>query len=46
LLAGWDLDHINETANRVAAFVCSQPGATPPLPAHLRQLFEPDTSHA
>jgi fructokinase len=46
LLAGWDLDHINETANLVAAFVCSQPGATPPLPAHLRQLFEPTTSHA
>ena len=33
LLAGWDLDRINETANAVAAFVCSQPGATPPLPA-------------
>jgi fructokinase len=41
LLAGWELDHINETANVVAAFVCSQPGATPPLPPHLRQLFEP-----
>jgi fructokinase len=46
LLEGWDLDHINETANRVAAFVCSQPGATPPLPSHLRQLFEPTTTHA
>jgi len=46
LLAGWDLDHINETANVVAAFVCSQPGATPPLPAHLRQLFEPTTPRA
>jgi len=33
-------------ANLVAAFVCSQPGATPPLPAYLRQLFEPATSHA
>ena len=46
LLAGWDLDRINETANAVAAFVCSQPGATPSLPPHLRQLFQPINSHA
>jgi fructokinase len=46
LLSGWDLDRINETANTVAAFVCSQPGATPPLPPHLRQLFFPIKSHA
>jgi fructokinase len=46
LLKGWDLDRINETANLVAAFVCSQPGATPPLPPHLWQLFEPIQSHA
>jgi fructokinase len=46
LLAGWNLDRINETANTVAAFVCSQPGATPPLPPHLRQLFQPIKSHA
>lgn len=46
LLAGWDLDRINETANTVSAFVCSQPGATPPLPPHLRQLFYPIKSHA
>jgi fructokinase len=46
LLSGWDLDRINEIANTVAAFVCSQPGATPPLPPHLRQLFYPIKSHA
>lgn len=45
-LAGWPLDRINVFANEVAAFVCSQSGATPPLPAHLRQLFEPTRSHA
>ena len=36
---GWDLDLINERANRVAAFVCSQPGATPALPADLVSLW-------
>ncbi|MDB6110069.1 MAG: sugar kinase, ribokinase [Pedosphaera sp.] len=36
LLAGWDLDRINRCANEVAAYVVSQPGATPKLPAHLR----------
>jgi len=46
LLAGRPLDEINDRANRLAAFVCSQPGATPPLPAHLRQLFEPTTPRA
>lgn len=35
LLAGWDLDRINQRANKVAAYVVSQPGATPLLPAHL-----------
>jgi fructokinase len=39
LLKGWPLDEINETANEVAAFVCSQSGATPPLPEHLRKRF-------
>jgi fructokinase len=38
-LAGWDLDAINEAANELAAFVCSQPGATPPLPDRLRHRF-------
>lgn len=35
LLRGESLDAINERACRVAAFVCSQKGATPPLPAGL-----------
>ncbi|UCG51784.1 MAG: carbohydrate kinase [Candidatus Latescibacterota bacterium] len=37
LLAGLDIDRINEQANRVASFVCSKPGATPALP---RELLE------
>lgn len=36
VLAGWKLDQINERANEIAAYVVSQPGATPKLPAHLR----------
>jgi fructokinase len=32
LLWKWPLDRINEYANRVATFVCSQNGATPVLP--------------
>lgn len=35
LLHGDDLDIVNEHANQVAAFVCTQHGATPRLPAHL-----------
>jgi fructokinase len=36
LLKGWKLDQVNQFANQVATFVCSQQGATPVLPAHLR----------
>ncbi len=36
VLAEWDLDRINRCCNDVAAYVVSQPGATPQLPAHLR----------
>lgn len=39
LLAGWDLDRINDNANRIAAFVCSRAGATPELPERLRAPF-------
>ncbi len=39
LLAGWDLDVINERANRVAAHVASCAGATPELPRELRSPF-------
>jgi fructokinase len=38
-LQRWDLDRINRHANEVAAFVCSQPGATPKLPEALRRPF-------
>lgn len=45
-LAGWPLDRINAFANEVAAFVCSQSGATPSLPARLRRVFQLTPSHA
>ncbi|MGJ8656915.1 MAG: carbohydrate kinase family protein [Akkermansiaceae bacterium] len=35
LLRGWPLDRVNQFANKVAAFVCSQKGATPRLPTDL-----------
>ena len=41
LLAGWDLDRINENANLIASFVCSRAGATPELPERLSALFLP-----
>jgi fructokinase len=41
LLSGWPIDEVNLRANEVAAFVCSQPGATPALPAALRDRFRP-----
>ena len=39
LLAGWPLDEIHQRASEVAAYVCSQPGATPVLPERLRAPF-------
>jgi fructokinase len=39
MLAGWPLDEVHRRAAEVAAFVCSQPGATPKLPEHLRAPF-------
>ena len=35
LLNGWPLSRTNQFANQVAAFVCSQNGATPKFPAEL-----------
>lgn len=35
LLDGHDLDRINTFANRLASYVCSHPGATPPVPKEL-----------
>ena len=37
LLAAWDLDTINERANELAAYVCSQPGGTPGLPQSIKR---------
>ncbi len=39
MLKGYDLDRINDCANRIASFVCSQTGATPTLPDELIKLF-------
>ncbi len=36
MLAGIDLRTINDYANRVASFICSRRGATPPLPEDLK----------
>jgi fructokinase len=36
LLHNKTLDEINEKANRLAAYVCGQPGAMPPVPEHFR----------
>ncbi len=38
ILKGWPLNKVNLFANRVAAFVCSQKGATPTLPQHLMEF--------
>jgi len=37
-LLGLSLDEINERANRLAAFVCSQSGAMPAIPAELKLI--------
>jgi fructokinase len=39
LLQGKNSDFINDAANRVASFVCSQRGATPELPDVLKAIF-------
>jgi fructokinase len=39
LLRKMDLDEINTIANEVAGYVCSQPGATPTLPAEFAKRF-------
>ena len=36
VLAGRTLDEVSRSANAVASYVCSQPGATPPIPEALR----------
>ena len=39
LLAGWPLEETHQRASEVAAYVCSQFGATPGLPEQLRAPF-------
>jgi fructokinase len=39
LLSGLDLIQVHAAAAQVAGYVCSQPGATPPIPESLRQKF-------
>jgi fructokinase len=39
LLNGWPLEEINRLAAEVAAFVCTQPGGAPELPAALRYRY-------
>ncbi len=39
LLSGWALDDVNAHANRVAAFVASSAGGTPPLPIQITRPF-------
>ena len=36
MLAGRSLEEVSRRANAVAAYVCSQPGATPPIPEALK----------
>lgn len=40
LLKKLDLDKINYAANEIAAYVCTQPGATPPLSEDIRGIFD------
>ena len=40
VLRGQSLDSINSNASRVAAYVCSRPGATPELPDELRNVVK------
>jgi len=42
ILRGLPLPQINQAASEVAAYVCTQPGATPPFPPTLRQALDCD----
>ena len=39
MLRGEPLERINIAANRLASYVCSQPGAMPPIPNELRGVY-------
>jgi fructokinase len=43
LLRKMDVDEINDIANDVARFVCSQAGATPSLPIEFAKRFSTTT---
>ena len=43
-LQGLPLNKINQAASKIAAFVCSQPGATPALPAEIVGLLKEQSS--
>ena len=45
LLQNMDLDEINSIANEVARYVCSQPGATPPMPQEFARKFRAARPH-
>jgi fructokinase len=45
LLSKMDLDEINDIANEVARFVCSQAGATPSLPEDFARRFSTAKEH-
>jgi len=40
MLLGMEISKIQEMANRVAAFVCTQVGGTPTLPEELVKIFK------
>lgn len=40
ILQGYDLDHLNAYANKLAAFVCTSTGATPSIPDEIFSLFK------
>jgi fructokinase len=39
VLKGYELNHINILANRVASYICTQVGATPEIPHEIKDLF-------
>ena len=41
LLQGWETEVVLAAATEVAAFVCTQAGASPPLPERLVRMFRP-----
>jgi fructokinase len=43
LVKKWDIDSINDFANRVGSYVCTQEGGTPELPEELKEMILPKT---